>query len=185
MSTTIARQISDRMHQIDQQVLRFCAMRMISTCGGPRDRQRRRSRFISGMSLVMPIAIRPCWPSSGGNKSRAEIWESEQIASKWGFDTSKLGGVQTGMGMADTDSANLTFPEKADLIAYAEWSIRLFEEQFGELDDATLSREVSSSDGTSTSVGAAILSHLTHASRHLGMVEALRGVQGERGTASR
>jgi hypothetical protein len=113
-----------------------------------------------------------------------EIWESENLATKWGLDTSRLGGIQTGMGMSDNDSAKLTLPAKVDLLSYSEKTMRMLDERFAALDEQTLSTEMTDSNGNKTTVGAALLSHLTHASRHLGMAEALRGVQGERGTAS-
>ncbi len=183
MATSIAGEISNRMHLIDQQVLTIL-----------RHEDDERLRWSEGPTAPS-IAFHVWHIARYSDRNQAmlanlagddggEIWESAGLASKWGLDASKLGGVQTGMGMSDTDSANLTLPERADLIAYAEWSIRLFEERLNELDDAALTREVSESNGSSTTVGASLLSHLTHASRHLGMIEALRGVQGERGTAS-
>ena len=35
-----------------------------------------------------------------------------------------------------------------------------------------------------TSIGTVVMSHLTHANRHLGMIEALKGMLGVRGTAT-
>lgn len=183
MAEGVASQIGERMHQIDQQVLSVL-----------RNESEDKLHWTEGTTA--PSIAFHVWHIarysdrnqamlaniSGG--SGTEIWESQGIADRWGLDTSKLGGVQTGMGMSDTDSANLTLPERADLLAYTEWTIRLLEEQIARLDDQSLSTDVSAPSGSSTTVGAALLSHLTHASRHLGMIEALRGVQGERGTAS-
>ena len=38
--------------------------------------------------------------------------------------------------------------------------------------------------GDETEVAEMLLNHLSHADRHLGMIEALRGVLGEQGTAT-
>lgn len=180
MAESIASQIGDRMHQIDQQVLTVLRNededRLHWTEGATAPSIAFHIWHIARYSDRNQAMLANLFGGSG-----AEIWESHGIAERWGLETSKLGGVQTGMGMSDTDSADLKLPEKADLLAYTEWTIRLFEEQIGRLDDEALSRETT---GNSTTVGAALLSHLTHASRHLGMIEALRGVQGERGTAS-
>jgi hypothetical protein len=51
-------------------------------------------------------------------------------------------------------------------------------------DDAILERTVVDLYGDDTTIGDVILNHLSHADRHLGMIEALRGVLGERGTAT-
>jgi hypothetical protein len=51
-------------------------------------------------------------------------------------------------------------------------------------DDPVLERIVVDLYGDETEIGEAILNHLSHADRHLGMIEAVRGVVGERGTAT-
>ena len=51
-------------------------------------------------------------------------------------------------------------------------------------DDRVLERRVVDLYGDTETIGDVILNHLSHADRHLGMIEALRGVLGERGTAT-
>ncbi len=48
----------------------------------------------------------------------------------------------------------------------------------------TRSKEVSDAPGVETTVAGDLGFHLSHANRHLGMIEALRGVLGIKGTAT-
>ncbi len=185
MTGSLAARLSDRMQQIDQQVL--------TVLNDATDEQLSWSERPTAPSIAFHI-----WHISryadrnqamlaaleGPSASTDEIWTTQNYASRWGLDVSTIGSVGTGMGMSDEDAANLTLPGKTDLLEYVEQSLRRLDEQFARLDDQTLMSDTVDSSGRSANVAAALLSHLTHASRHLGMIEALRGIQGQRGTAS-
>lgn len=184
MSTSFAAQLSDRMSQINEQLL--TVLRDAS------DEQLRWSDRPTAPSIGFHIwhiaryadRNQAMLAAVAGASGGIELWQSEQIATRWGLDASKLGGIQTGMGMSDDDAAHLPLPPKTDLLSYAERALHLLDERFAELDDRTLAAEIADSNGRQTGVAATVLSHLTHSSRHLGMIEALRGMQGMRGTAS-
>ena len=114
-----------------------------------------------------------------------EIWEREGLAASWGLSTTELSFRATGMGLNDDGAANLPLPERADLLDYAGRAFAAVDRAVDVVDDTLFvvaGRDLLAREGT---VGTAILNHLLHVSRHLGMIEALRGVQGLRGTATR
>ena len=51
--------------------------------------------------------------------TRLEVWETEGLASRWGFDSEALGFGETGMGMDDDVSASLPLPSKDIVRDYA------------------------------------------------------------------
>lgn len=113
-----------------------------------------------------------------------EIWEAERLAEQWGLDASALGHASTGMGMDDDASAALPLPPKERLLDYARRAFGAMDEAVAAVDDEGLSESCTDQYGQRTSVGSAVLSHVAHVNRHLGMMEALRGVLGVRGTAT-
>ena len=114
-----------------------------------------------------------------------EIWQSEGLAAQWGLTNAELGYRDTGMGLSDAAAQALALPDGATLIAYAtrtfdaaaRAALAVDEERFTTPGHDPLGREIS--------VGGAVLNHLLHLGRHLGMIEALRGVLGLHGTATR
>lgn len=119
----------------------------------------------------------------------AQIWYAEQIATQWGFRSGELGFDDTGMGMADTYATSLPFPARVELLDYIsrvfdrvqQAARQIDEEQFSAVEQPQALTEGIWGENT---VGAAVLSHTTHAYRHLGMMECLLGLQGQRGTAT-
>jgi hypothetical protein len=113
-----------------------------------------------------------------------QIWEAEALAQQWGLDPSALGESANGMGMDDDVSAALSLPAKEQLADYARRVFEATNQAIAVVDDEQLQASCIDLYGRETSVGAAVISHLTHLNRHLGMIEALRGVHGLRGTAT-
>jgi hypothetical protein len=114
-----------------------------------------------------------------------QVWLSEGFAERWklnGIDASD-GGTGTGLGVEQT--AALQLPGRDELLTYASAAFRLLRETVAGLDDVQLSSQVDARDGTHRSVQALLFMHLTHVNRHLGMVEAIKGLQGISGTATR
>lgn len=118
-----------------------------------------------------------------------QIWHEDGMAARWGFRSAELGFDETGMGMADAYAVSLPFPPRAELLDYVS---RVFDraQQAARMIDDTQFQAVEQRQamtegiwGEST-VGDAVMSHTTHASRHLGMMECLLGLQGQRGTAT-
>jgi len=115
----------------------------------------------------------------------AQVWLREGFAERWnlqGIDASDGG---TGTGLGDEQAAALQLPGRDELMAYASAAFRLLQETVAGLDDTQLASQVDPRDGTHRSIQALLFMHITHVNRHLGMVEAIKGLQGLRGTATR
>jgi hypothetical protein len=117
----------------------------------------------------------------------SQIWEQERLSDLWGL-SGALGYAGTGMGLDDAVSTTLPLPGKDTLVEYARRAFMhgnaavqsLTDEQFNEVRQdryGTVWKE--------HILGSAMLNFLAHTNRHLGMIEALKGFQGMRGTATR
>lgn len=112
-----------------------------------------------------------------------QVWTRQGLAAAWGFPA-QLGGGDTGMELPDEAAAALPFPDRAVLTGYVRAAFANFENALGRLDDDSLLVEADDLLGQRPPLGDSLLRQLSHASRHLGMVEALRGVRGAHGTAT-
>ena len=127
---------------------------------------------------------------AGRLRAGQEIWDAEALAARWGIPpaalaTDVLGGdAQAGVGLDDDASAALPLPAKELLLEYARRAFAAADEAVAAVDDADLPVRCTDLYGERGSVGKVLTVHLTHANRHLGMIEALRGVQDLRGTAT-
>lgn len=124
---------------------------------------------------------------------KPEVWARANVAASWGFPTASLGTVETGMGMDEDASARLAIPAKGELLSYvkgafeaADSAVRIVRDedlsQSAELEPARVPWLASPTEyGT---VGSWIVVSIRHESRHLGMIEALKGAAGLRGTVT-
>jgi hypothetical protein len=113
-----------------------------------------------------------------------EVWEINTLAHQWGWQAERLGYGQTGMELGDELAAELRLPHKDVLVEYARQAFAAADRTFAALDDQLVHERGVDIYGRENSVAYVLLVHLSHASRHLGMIEALRGVRGLRGTAT-
>lgn len=117
-------------------------------------------------------------------QARGQIWEANGLAKTWGLQGS-LGKEATGMGLDDDVSASLPLPAKGEVTSYAREAFAAAEEVFGAIEDEEL---VLASADFYDEGNWIVLNHfgwhLGHAARHLGMIEALKGVLGVQGTAT-
>jgi hypothetical protein len=113
-----------------------------------------------------------------------EIWVTEGLAQRWGLTPGQLGGGDTGMGLDDDASGALPLPDREPLLAYTRQAFAAADQRLAILGPADLDTPCTDLYGNANIVGGVLISHLVHVSRHLGMIEALRGVQGARGTAT-
>ena len=116
----------------------------------------------------------------------AEIWNRDDVVGAWGLagvDTGDYGG--TGAGLDDDASAALPLPDGPMVLAYMEAAFRAFQDRVRAIDDDdVLDRAIVDLYGEGTTIGDAIADATSHADRHLGMIEALRGVLGDHGTVT-
>jgi hypothetical protein len=114
-----------------------------------------------------------------------QVWLTEGFAERW-----KLSGIEasdggTGTGLGDDQAAALDLPGTEELVAYAASAFGLLEDTVGKLTDGRLLLKTDRRESRAESVEALLFMQLTHVNRHLGMVEAIKGLQGLHGTATR
>jgi hypothetical protein len=122
-----------------------------------------------------------------------EIWTREELSKKWGFPTSGLGEVDTGMGMDETTSATLPLPPKDQLVAYATRAFDEAERSVSAVRDDDLPRDAEfephrvpwAKPADYKTVANWLIAAISHDARHIGMIEAVKGSAGMRGSASR
>jgi len=121
--------------------------------------------------------------------SGRQIWAHEGLATDWGFDAPALGYAATGMHMDDDLAARLPFPDKQKLFAYVQQAFIAAEHAVSAIDEQQFQADEQPQPLTEGiwgggTVGQAIVIHLTHDNRHLGMMECLLGFQARSGTAT-
>ena len=124
---------------------------------------------------------------------RPEIWHAERLAERWDFPSERLGHVETGMGMDEDLSARLPLSAKEELVDYARRTLAFAQDTVNVVDerdylekpqlDLRRATWLRSEEEIGQVLGW-ILTYSRHDARHLGMIEALKGVRGMRGTAT-
>lgn len=120
-----------------------------------------------------------------------QIWSVENLATAWSVRPETLGWLETGAGMAVDQATVLASVGQVKLIDYASRAFTAADQAVAKLHDHELQEKrysiipemkVSSSTQAIETTGPRtvtvlfdLLFHLSHVSRHLGMVEALRG----------
>lgn len=117
-------------------------------------------------------------------ESTGQLWTRENIAKQWGLEPEQLGFGENGASLEGEAAMRLPLPDKEVLFEYAQRVIAATEQALAQVDDATFQRVVPAYGGRPMTVGEVITDNLEHLSRHLGMIEAMRGVQGLNGTAT-
>jgi hypothetical protein len=125
--------------------------------------------------------------------AQPEVWAREKVAAGWGFPAASLGTAETGMGMDEDASARLVLPDKAELLVYVKDAFAAADSAVRAVRDEDLNQPaalepaqvpwIKSPAGYGT-VGSWIVISIRHESRHLGMIEALKGAAGLRGTVT-
>lgn len=114
--------------------------------------------------------------------SSDEVWRSNDLATRWGWDSTTLGLYENGTGMADEVASALQWPNRSEVIEYVTLTFDAGRKAVGTVRDKAFSSPVPSWPGQT--IGSIVMNDLQHSYRHLGMIEALRGVMGMQGTAT-
>lgn len=114
---------------------------------------------------------------------KAQRWHREDLTTKWKFPVEQ-GNGDTGMLLPDEQVALLPFPGRDMMATYLRGTFSDLEHAVAELDDETILRVADDLLGETATLGDSLTRQLSHASRHLGMIEALRGLRGGHGTAT-
>lgn len=129
-----------------------------------------------------------------------ELWDSADIAQKWGVDELALGVFASGMGQGHMAAQmTIAMAGQAAVIDYARdvFAVcnaaieRLADNDFDasyhgilDYDYDPIAGTVRDVGPTKSSVAQDLVFHVAHGSRHMGMIEALRGLLGMPGTLS-
>ncbi len=109
-----------------------------------------------------------------------QIWAAESLAKQWGLPIGHMGRRDTGTEMDDESADALRLPETAVVVDYAR---RVFARLQAVINEARIFTAIPGDPGNDTYAHNTML-YPDHVQRHLGMIEALRGLQGTAGTAT-
>ena len=119
-----------------------------------------------------------------GHDPRKQVWERESLVDRWSFPAESLGLRDTGTKMSDEGAEDLRFPDQKEVIRYAKLAFAYADEAIELIpDDLLLAVPKDDPDGDSRLDN--ILIYLEHLSRHLGMIESIRGLEGLVGSSTR
>lgn len=132
--------------------------------------------------------------------SNDEIWYQESISQKWSLVPSKLGVFESGMGQKHHDALGTVVQAgQVAIIRYANDVFDACETRIGKLSEDDFDKtylgildydydlttgKVWASEPKESMVAQDMVFHASHGSRHMGMMEALRGLLGSAGTLS-
>lgn len=109
------------------------------------------------------------------NGAGSQLWDKENLASRWGFDSSVLGYAQTGMGMDEEKSVLLPLPRKAVLVDYSSRVFAIVEQAVSSIPDERYYEECRYREEADTRIlGSTIVGWMGHNNRHLGMIQSMR-----------
>jgi hypothetical protein len=86
--------------------------------------------------------------------------------------------------MSDEMAEEIRFPDQQEVISYARLAFAYTEEGIGLVPDARL-LAIEKDDPDGDSLLDNVLIYVEHLSRHLGMIESIRGLQGSAGSSAR
>jgi DinB superfamily len=112
-----------------------------------------------------------------------QIWTAESLAKRWGLPVGRMGRRDTGTEMDDESADALQLPAKAEVVDYARRVFGRLQTVLTAMPEAGVFG-VMPGDPDRDSYADNIVIYLDHVQRHLGMIEALRGLQGTPGTAT-
>lgn len=119
-----------------------------------------------------------------GQDPRTQAWERETLADRWSLGTGSLGRRDTGTEMSDKAAEEIRFPAQTEVVGYARLAFAYAEEAISLIqDDQLLAAPKVDPDGDTKLDN--VLIYLEHLSRHLGMIEAIRGLEGSVGSSTR
>ena len=116
----------------------------------------------------------------------SEIWQREGLAESWGLTPGDLGQAETGAGMGDDMSSNLGLPPRDVILDYVRRAFSAADEAVASLSESSFQRpSYSRGHEEEQPIGYIVVRAIAHNNRHLGMMEAIRGLLGMPGTATR
>lgn len=110
------------------------------------------------------------------HEPRTQVWERESLADRWSLASGSLGRRDTGTELSDEAAEEIRFPAQEEVVGYARLAFAYADEAITLIsDDQLLAPPKVEPDGDTKLDN--VLIYLEHLSRHLGMIEAIRGLQ--------
>ncbi|HKW08138.1 MAG TPA: DinB family protein [Candidatus Dormibacteraeota bacterium] len=119
-----------------------------------------------------------------GIEPLAQVWERNELNARWGWVAGSAGHRDSGTGMEDEAADHMRFPDKDEVVDYAREAFAFVRTAI-EAVPADQMLGVAKDDKDGDTYIDNILIYFEHLNRHLGMIEAIRGLQGGKGSATR
>jgi hypothetical protein len=114
---------------------------------------------------------------------RAQVWERESLADRWSLAPDSMGRRDTGTEMSNEAAEEIQFPDQKAVVGYARLAFAYAEEAITFVtDDQLLAPPKVDPEGDTKLDN--VLIYLEHLSRHLGMIESIRGLEGMVGSSN-
>jgi hypothetical protein len=117
-------------------------------------------------------------------ETQGQVWERESVARHWSLTPGSMGRRDAGTDLADEDAEKIKFPSQGEVIDYARRAFQFTEDAVAAIPDQLL-LEVAKDDPDGDTNLDNVIIYLEHLSRHLGMIESIRGLQGLDGSSTR
>jgi len=108
---------------------------------------------------------------------RMQVWEREALADRWSMAPGSIGRRDTGTEMADEAAEAMLFPVQEEVLRYARLAFAYADEAITLISDEQLLAAPSVDPDGDTKLDN-VLIYLEHLSRHLGVIESIRALQG-------
>jgi len=118
-----------------------------------------------------------------GRDPQTQVWERESLAERWSLPSGSMGRRDTGTEMSDEMAEKVKFPDQREVVGYARLAFAYAEDAVRLMQDHLLAMAKDDADGDTNLDN--VLIYLEHLSRHLGMIESIRGLQGLGGSSTR
>jgi len=113
---------------------------------------------------------------AAAQEPRTQVWERESLADRWSLPSGSLGRRDTGTELSDEAAEEIRFPAQEEVVGYARLAFAYADEAIQLIsDDQLLALPKVEPDGDTKLDN--VLIYLEHLSRHLGMIESIRGLQ--------
>lgn len=108
---------------------------------------------------------------------RTQVWEREGLAGRWSLAAGSMGRRDTGTELSNEAAEEIQFPDQKEVVGYAGLAFAYTEEGIGLIPEGLLLAVAKDDPDGDTQLDNALI-YLEHLSRHLGMIESIRGLQG-------
>lgn len=127
-------------------------------------------------------------PSLGHLGPARQVWNERNVAIRWGLESVDLGLEDGGTSLTDDQAAAMTLPSKEGVLEYARGAFDHLDAILPELDDSLIPHGLltvtTEAFPTQDPYGVTVMEFFRHACEHLGMMEALKGMLGLRGSVT-